>query len=66
MLYFWLLLSIASAVVVTFMGFKEGFNRWTFYYSISISALLMFFAKRWMMKRFEKHMEYLKNQEKNS
>lgn len=64
MLYFWLLLSIVATIVVTVMGFREGFDRWSYYYVIPLIALMMFFGKRWMMKRFKKHMEYLNEKNK--
>lgn len=62
MLYVWLFVAIGSFVVVTFMGFKEGFDRWSSSYVLTGIALLMYFVRKWMMKRMSKHMEYLNNQ----
>ena len=61
MLYLWLVVSIGSALIVTFKGITEGFERWYSYYVISGISFFMYFIRRWMMKRMEKHMEYLKN-----
>ncbi len=62
MLYFWMALFVISMVTVTYMGFKEGFERWVFYYTFSAIALLMFFVRKFMMKRMEKHLTFLENQ----
>lgn len=64
MLFFWLLLAATSSVIITYMGFSEGFNRWANMYIIPIVAILMFIIKRWMVKRMKKHLEFLE-QEKN-
>lgn len=61
----WLVLGIISLLVVTYMGFKQGFRLWYFYYLFSATAFAMYFLRRWMTKRMEKHMEWLKQQEKN-
>lgn len=66
MLYFWLMLSIVAAIITTYKGFAEGFDRWYFYYAVSIVALLMFFFKKWMVKRMKKHMEYLNEKNKSA
>jgi len=65
MLYVWLFVAVGSFIIVTIMGFKEGFDRWSSSYVLSGIALLMFFIRRWMMKRMAKHVEFLKNQEMN-
>jgi hypothetical protein len=65
MLYFWLAASIVTAIIVTYNGFQEGFDRWAMYYLFSALSLLMYFVRKWMMKRMQNHMEYLKNQSKN-
>jgi SNF family Na+-dependent transporter len=65
MLYFWLAASIITFIIVTFKGINEGFERWSVYYLFSAIALLMFFVRRWMLKRMEKHLEYLKSQQSN-
>lgn len=66
MLYFWLALSIVSLVVITYFGINEGFDRWIYYYTLPIIALLMFFFKRFMVSRMEKHMKFLEEQHKNN
>jgi hypothetical protein len=62
MLYFWLFAAVLIFIVVTFMGFKQGFELWAYYYMFSGLALLMFIVRRWMMKRMEKHMQFLESQ----
>ena len=61
MLYLWLLVAIGSALLVTYKGISEGFERWYSYYVISGISFFMYIIRRWMMKRMEKHLEYLKN-----
>jgi SNF family Na+-dependent transporter len=63
MLYFWLLASIVTFIIVTFKGVQEGFERWSVYYLFSGLSLLMYFVRKWMIKRMQKHMEYLQNQQ---
>ncbi len=63
MLYLWLIVSIVSAIIITFKCISEGFDRWYSYYVLSIISFFMYIIRRWMMKRMEKHLEYL---DKNS
>jgi TRAP-type C4-dicarboxylate transport system permease small subunit len=65
MLYFWLALAIVSTVGISYYGFTEGFDRWLYYYALPIIALLMFFFKRFMIKRMEKHLKYLEEQHRS-
>lgn len=65
MLYFWLAASIVLFIVVTYMGITEGFRKWAFYYVFAGLAFLAFITRRWMLKRMEKHMKYLEEQEAN-
>ncbi|XOV66961.1 MAG: hypothetical protein ACFHU9_15140 [Fluviicola sp.] len=68
MLYFWLVAAILIFVVVTVMGFKDGFDLWAYYYVLGGIAVLAFLSRRWMMKRMERnHEEFYGNQsEKNA
>jgi SNF family Na+-dependent transporter len=61
MVYLWLTVAIASAIIVTYKGISEGFERWYSYYVISGISFFMYIVRRWMIKRMEKHLEYLKN-----
>jgi len=63
MLYFWLFLAVALFIVVTYMGFTEGFKKWRFSYVFVALAFFAFLTRRWMMKRMEKHTQYMKEQE---
>lgn len=64
MLYFWLAMFVVIAAVVTFMGFREGFERWAFYYVFAVIALLMYIVRRWMIKRMIKHLAWMEEQKK--
>lgn len=66
MLYFWLLVGTFALIAVTYFGFKEGFDKWAYYYIFAVLAFLMFFMRRYMMRRMKKHMAYLAEQEKNA
>ena len=61
MVYLWLTVAIVSAIIVTYKGISEGFERWYSYYVISGISFFMYVVRRWMLKRMEKHLEYLKN-----
>ncbi|MBL4863006.1 MAG: hypothetical protein JKY09_08330 [Crocinitomicaceae bacterium] len=63
MLNFWLFAGILIFIVVTYMGFVEGFDVWSYYYLFSGLALFMFFMRKWMIKRMDKHMKYLNEQQ---
>jgi len=59
-------LAVAVVVIVgtTYMVLTvdKGFQRYGYSYIFGGIAILMFFFKRWMMKRVEKHMEFLAQQ----
>lgn len=63
MTYFWLVASVVSFLIVTYNSIDQGFEKWAPYYVFSLVALVMFFMKKWMMKRMEKHLAYLKEQQ---
>ena len=52
---FWLFASIAIVLVVTFMGVKEGFSKWYFYYISSAMTFGTFFMRRYMRRRMERY-----------
>lgn len=62
MLYFWLAAGFVILIGVTIMGFMDGFEIWTYYYLFAGLCFLMFFVRRWMMKRYEKHLKWLEEQ----
>lgn len=51
------------------MSFTDGIAKWGFYYLFVAIAFGMFFFKRWMTKRMDKHLAFLeekaKTEEKN-
>lgn len=65
MLYFWLVAAILIFLVVTYMGFAHSFKIWGYYYLFAGLSLLMFLGRRWMMKRMERHIEFLEQQKKD-
>jgi len=65
MTYFWLAMAIVSFFVITYKGFMFGFKYWSVYYLFSVIALGMYFLKKWMIKRMNKHAAYLEEQKKN-
>ena len=65
MLKFWLIVAIVIPIVVTYLCITDSFKMWGSYYVFSIIALFMYFTRRWMMKRMEKHLKFLEEQ-KNS
>ncbi len=65
MLYFWMAMGIVTTVSVTYFGIKEGFDRWYHFYLFAIIAFLMYFLRRTMMKRMEKHQKFLEDQKNN-
>lgn len=65
MLYFWLAMFVVITSIVTYMGFKEGFDRWYYNYIFSVLALMAYITRRWMMKRMEKHQAWLDQEAKN-
>ena len=65
MLYFWLAASILTTIIVTIMGFVEGFDRLSLYYVFAGMSALMYLFKRWMMKRMQRHIEYLEQQKES-
>ncbi|MFT7345031.1 MAG: hypothetical protein ACI9XP_001625, partial [Lentimonas sp.] len=54
--------AIAIFVLTTVMCFKDDYRSWVFYYVFAGLAFLMYLMKKWMVKRMNKHAEYLKEQ----
>lgn len=61
MLFFWLVAGILIFLVVSFKGLTEdgGFQIWGYYYLFSGLSFLMFFVRRWMLKRMDKHLKFM-------
>lgn len=62
----WLLIGTLMFIAVTVMCFVDGFEKWLFYYPLVLLAFGMYFFKVWMMKRMEKHIEYMSEKEKET
>ncbi len=65
MLNFWLAVGIVLLVFVSYKSITDGFNKWGYYYIFAGLALLMYFVRKFMLKRMEKHFKYLEDQQKN-
>lgn len=63
MQFFWLATGIVTIIGVTYLGYTEGFERWSGYYIFGVFAILLFFIRRFMMNRMVKHEEFLKNKD---
>lgn len=64
MLYFWLAVAVVIIVGTSYLCLTvdSGFKRYGYSYIFGGIAILMFFFKRWMMRRVEKHMKFLEEQ----
>jgi hypothetical protein len=60
MRFFWLFASATIFLIVSYMSLKEGFNKWAYYYIFVLTSLGVYFLKTWMMKRMDRHNEFLK------
>ncbi len=63
MLYFWLFVGILLTIVITYLGFTVGFDKWAFYYLFAGLSFVMYFMRRWMMKRMERHLKFLEEKQ---
>lgn len=63
MTYVWLLAGIGIFCVTTYMSVTDGIRKWSFYYIFSLVAFLMYFLKRWMVKRMNSHMKFMQDQQ---
>lgn len=64
MRFFWLFASAIIFLIVSYMSLKEGFNKWAYYYIFVLTSLGVYFLKTWMMKRMDRHNEFLKEKKK--
>ena len=66
MTYVWLIAGIAIFIVSTYMSLTDDIKKWGFYYIFSLVAFMMFFMKRWMVKRMQKHIQFMEEQKKSA
>ena len=64
MLYFWLLVGFFITIAITYLVITQGFRKWGIYYLMAFMSFAMYFLRKWMMKRMEKHAEYMQNKER--
>ena len=64
MKWFWLVIGAIMFIAVTVMCFRDGFDKWVFYYPLVLLSFGMYFFKVWMMKRMENHMAYMAKKDK--
>jgi uncharacterized membrane protein SirB2 len=62
MTYIWLVAGIAIFLITTFMSLTDDVRKWGFYYLFSVISFGMFFMKRWMVRRMQKHIAYMEEQ----
>jgi hypothetical protein len=48
------------------MSYTDGIKKWGFYYIFVVTSLAMYIFKKWMMRRMEKHLEFLEEQKNKS
>lgn len=60
----WLLIAIVVFTITTYMCITDDYRQWMYYYAIVGIALVMYFVKRYMMKRMEKHLEFLEQEKR--
>ncbi len=65
MLKLWLVASIAIPIIVTYQVYLHGFKEYGGYYILAPFTLAIYLLRRYMMKRMEKHMQYLHDKNKN-
>ena len=63
---FWLVLAIAMTILISYLSLTQGFYKWVFYYVFVLVAFGMFFFKSYMMKRMDRHLEYLAQQKEKT
>jgi len=60
MLKLWFVAAIATPIVVTYLVIRDGFEKWGAYYVLAAFTIVIYLLRRYMMKRMEKHLQYLK------
>lgn len=64
--YLWLAIAGLSFLAVCYKIFTEGAETWAAYFIVPAMALIMYFTKKWMMKRMQNHLREMQEQkEKN-
>jgi hypothetical protein len=63
--YFWLAIAALSFLIVCYKIVIEGPQTWIAYFIIPAMALIMYFTKKWMMKRMQKHLKEMDKLQKN-
>lgn len=66
MLYFWLFSAVLIFLTVTYLGITDGFKKWSYYYVLAVMALFAYLSRKWMLKRYAKHQEFLNQQNKEN
>ncbi|MEY3592407.1 MAG: hypothetical protein RLZZ38_1383 [Bacteroidota bacterium] len=59
--YFWLAVAALSFLTVCYKIVTEGAQTWAAYFIVPAMALIMYFTKKWMMKRMKKHLQEMKD-----
>ena len=64
MLNIWLFVGVFTFIVITYMGFTDSFKVWGYYYWFSAATFVMYFLRKYMIKRMEKHLKFLEEKAK--
>ncbi len=64
MRFFWLFSAGAIFLSVTYLSLMEGLYKWAYYYIFVLTSLGVYFLKTWMMKRMERHNNFLNEEKK--
>ncbi len=59
--YFWLVIAALSFLTICYKIATEGAQTWAAYFIVPAMALIMYFTKKWMMKRMQKHLQEMKD-----
>lgn len=59
----WLVGAIVMFIYITYKCITEDAATWYPYYAMAVIAIFMYFVKKAMIKRMNKHNEYMKNKE---
>ncbi len=63
MRFFWLGMAIVTFIIVTYSCIFDDYKTWIFYYIFPVIAFIMYWMKTWMMKRMQKHQQFLEDKQ---
>lgn len=63
---FWLSLAGITSLIVVYLLFTDGWDKNKFYLVFPAICFAMFFARRFMRRRMEKHLKWMEENAKNN